>query len=222
MSPWVTTRSAEPTSPALGRWSGGRGGAHLSFLLFLREGGLSPCGNQGWEGIVGSMCPACKPGLGPSHSPAWRPGSLPSCTPGRGGVSGSLCSQELASELLLMGTAFHALLEACGMGVLTAGLPVGFWLQVGQGRATRTRWVVLGAEKLEGGEPGGRPSEQGPGRASRGKQGERSTAAGTPSHVGVGRNGEGIPWPACVSGATWTQACLGRACARCDQRGLTL
>ena len=103
MSPWVTTRSAEPTSPALGRWSGGRGGAHLSFLLFLREGGLSPCGNQGWEGIVGSMCPACKPGLGPSHGPAWRPGSLPSYTPGRGGGSGSLCSQELASELLLMG-----------------------------------------------------------------------------------------------------------------------
>lgn len=30
--------------------------------------------------------------------------------------------------------------------------------------------MVLGAEKLEGGEPGGRPPEQGPGRASRGNK----------------------------------------------------
>ena len=48
-------------------------------------------------------------------------------------MSGSLCSQELASELLLMGTAFHALLEACGMGALTAGLPAGSGYRWGRG-----------------------------------------------------------------------------------------
>lgn len=31
-------------------------------------------------------------------------------------MSGGLCSQELASELLPRGTALHALLEACGTG----------------------------------------------------------------------------------------------------------
>lgn len=40
-----------------------------SFPLFLGEGGLSPCGSQSWAGVVGSMCPACRPGLGPTSQP---------------------------------------------------------------------------------------------------------------------------------------------------------
>ena len=123
----------------------------------------------------------------PPLSPAWCPGSLPSHTPGRGAVSGGLCSQELASELLLMGTDLHALLEACGTGCsLQAYQRVLATGGAGAG-GTSGRWVVLGAEKRRAGGPGGRPPEEGRGRANRGRPGNGSVAAGLPSRVGFGQ-----------------------------------
>ena len=83
---------------------------------------------------MGSVCPACRPGLGPTSQPHLASREPALTPPRKGGVSEGLCSQELASELLLMSTALHALLEACRTGVLAAGLPAGSGHMWGGGR----------------------------------------------------------------------------------------
>ena len=220
MSPRVTIRSAEPTSPAQGTQPGGMPRPSRSSLG--REGS-APAGVRAGRVSWAPCAQRAGQVWAPPLSPAWRPGSLPSHPPGRGAVSGGLCSQELASELLLMGTALHALLEACRTGVLAAGLPVGSGHTWGGAGGTRGRRVVPGAGKPEGGEPGWAAprggSRQGKQRQTRQQQRGRWNARPCGVWAETGKVFHALRG---ASGATWTRACLGRACARCDQRGLTL
>lgn len=135
------------------------GGLALPALPSLPPGGeLSPRGSQGRAGVMGSVCPACGPGPGAPAQPRLVSGEsapqrrerrdvrrpvLPGCWP--------LSSHLLDTPARPAGGRWEGALPA-GPRVLAAGAGPG------------AGWRPVGAERLEGGEPGwaGRPRRRVP------------------------------------------------------------
>lgn len=179
--PRVTPRSAEPASPAPGRWPGAA--ARPSCSSLGREGSAPVgvrAGRASWAHV-----PTVQARPGPHLSaPPGVQGACPHTPPGEERCQEACAPRSWPLNSYLGAQPSTPCWRPVGRGARCRPTS-GFWLQVGRGwGGTSGRWVVLGAEKRRAGGPGGRPPEEGRGRANGGRPGNGTWL---PSRVGFGQ-----------------------------------